>query len=235
MARNIITIPTALSSKALGQVFYPEAAKAYRQTGRLDKITWQTFLYSCQITLFPAILTAAAAGPILPVLLGSRWDGIAIYILFLLPVTLVNAVETQIGLGFIFNILNQQYKILLGNILLFAFRIIPLTVCVLLKCSEHLTVLLFSLWGASAYAILLARIFSVVSIPIVKAFGTWAKYCLIAFLCIFPILGAMQSDNLSIIISSLILSTLLYTIIGWFRFLTNEQRSLIVSKMPKYK
>jgi len=235
MARKIIMIPTTISSNALGQVFYPKAAKEYRQTGRLDKITWQTFLFSSQLTLYPAVLTAAIAGSILPLLLGSRWNGIAVYIILLLPVTLVNAVETQIGFGFIFNILNQQYKILVGNILLFACRIIPLMACVLLNCSEHLTILLFSLGGATGYAILLVWIFTVVSIPIARAFGTWAKYCLIAFFCIFPILGATQSENLSIIISSLVLSTLLYTIIGWFKFLTDEQRSLIVSKIPRYK
>ena len=233
MARNIITIPTTLSGQALGQVFYPKAAEEYRNTGSLERITWQTFVYSCQLTLFPAIFTAAAAGFVLPLLLGPKWSGVTPFIVLLLPMVLLNAVQTQIGIGFIFSILNQQYKILIGNVLLFIFRISPLFICIFLKCSEYLTILSYSLGGAIGYALLLSWIFISTSISVTKAFYTWAKYCLIAALCVLPVLGAALIDQIFVMLSSLVISTIIYSIIVWFEFLNYEQRSLIVSRICK--
>lgn len=232
IARNIITIPTNLSGQALGQVFYPKAAEEYRNTGSLTKITWQTFVYSCQLTLFPAIFTVAAAGFVLPILFGPRWAGIAPFLLLLLPMVLLNAVQTQIGIGYIFSILSEQYKILFGNILLFVFRLSPLVICLFLKSSVYLTVLAYSVGGAIGYGLLLAWIFIVTSISVTKAFYTWVKYCIIAALCILPFWGTtLLSSYILLLILSLIISPTTYCIIAWFNFLNSAQRSLVKSKI----
>lgn len=232
MARNIITIPTGLSGRALGQVFYPQAAKEYKKTGNLTGITWKTFVYSCQLTLFPAIFTAAAASFVLPLLLGLKWHGVAPFLVLLLPMVLLNAVQTQIGIKFIFSILNQQYKILIGNALLFVFRISPLVICMSLMWSEYPTISAYSIGGAMGYAFLLGWIFKSTSIPITKAFYTWVKYCLIATLCVLPVLGAATlSSQAFVLLSALAMSTISYSIIAWVKFLNYEQRSLIVSKI----
>jgi len=232
MARNIITIPTNLSGKALGQVFYPKAAEEYRNTGSLTEITWRTFVYSCQLTLFPAIFTAAAAGFVLPLLLGPRWAGVTPFLLLLLPMVLLNAVQTQIGIGFIFSILSQQYKILIGNVLLFVFRISPLLICIFLKCSEYLTILSYSVGGAIGYGLLLAWIFIATSISVTTAFYTWARYCFIAALCVLPVLGAtLLSSQILLLMSSLVITTTIYCIIVLFNFMNGAQRSLVKSKI----
>jgi len=233
MARNIITIPTSLSGRALGQVFYPKAAKEYKNTGSLTGITWTTFVYSCQLTLFPAIFTAAAASFVLPLLLGPKWCGVAPFLVLLLPMVLLNAVQTQIGIRFIFNILNQQYKILIGNVLLFVFRISPLIICMSLMWSEYLTVFAYSIGGAIGYAFLLGWIFISTSISVIKAFYTWVKYCLIAALCVLPVLGATLSSQAFVLLSALAISTISYSIIAWVKFLNYEQRSLVISKIYK--
>ena len=232
MARNIITIPTSLSGRALGQVFYPKAAETYRKIGNISEITWRTFLYSCQLTLFPAIFTAAAAGSILPVLLGPKWDGVAPFLVLLLPMVLLNAVQTQIGIGFIFSILRQQYKILIGNLLLFLFRISPLIICMILKSSKYLTVLSYSIGGSIGYCLLLVWIFISTSISVKKAFFTWVKYCLIASLSVSPIGGAiLLGSQIDLLILSLAISVIIYIIVAWLKFLNVSQRSHIKSKI----
>ena len=233
MARNIITIPTSLSGRALGQVFYPRAALNYRETGSIKKITWQTFLYSCQLVLFPAIFTAAVASFVLPVLLGHKWDGVATFIVLLLPLVLINAVQTQIGIGFVFSILNQQYKILIGNMLLFICRILPLVVFLIIVRSPHLTILAYSVGSAVGYAILLAWIFTSTSIQISKAFYTWVKYCLISGLCVLPIVGAKLKGGVILLTFSLTTSIIIYGFIAWFTFLNIEQRSLVIYKIKE--
>jgi len=232
MARNIITIPTNLSGQALGQVFYPKAAETYRNTGSLSEITWRAFVYSCQLTLFPAIFTAAAAGFVLPVLLGPKWTGVAPFLLLLLPMVLLNAVQTQIGIGFIFSILSQQYKILIGNLLLFLFRISPLLICMLLKSSKYLTVLSYSVGGSIGYCLLLVWICISTSISVKTAFYTWVKYCFIATFSVLPIFGAiLLSNQIILLVLSLFMSIIIYCIIAWLKFLNSAQRSWIRSKL----
>lgn len=231
MARNIILIPVQLSGQALGQVFYPNAAKEYLETKRLDKITWRTFLYSCQMTLFPAIFIAAAANFILPVLLGTKWQGITPYIILLLPVILLRTVQTQIGIGFIFSILNQNNKIFIGNVLLFVCCISPLILCLSLKPSSFVTIFSYSIGSAIGYGILLAWIFVTVNINLGKAFFTWIKYCLLSGACVLPIVLSILNDNIILVSFYLTISVLLYSTIAWIKFLNQVQRNLIMSKI----
>lgn len=233
MARNIITIPTSLSGKALGQVFYPKAAKEYRDSGSFNKITWQTFVYSCQLTLFPALFTAAIAGFILPILLGPKWDGLVPFVLLLLPMVLLNAVQTQIGIGFIFSILNKQYKILIGNILLFTVSILPLAVCIITSQSAYVSVFMLSMGRAAGYAYLLGWIFMSLSISIHRALYTWLKYFFISLLCVMPIIGAVWlPNNFTLLIwLSIFLSMIVYGLFAWFLFLNHEQREYVLLKI----
>jgi len=231
MARNIILIPVQLSGGALGQVFYPNAAKEYLETKRLDKITWQTFLYSCQVALFPAIFIATAANFILPVLLGAKWQGITPYIILLLPLVLLRAVQTQIGIGFIFSILNQNNKIFIGNILLFVCCISPLVLCLSLKSSSYVTIFSYSIGSAIGYGILLIWIFVAVDISLGKAFFTWFKCCLLSGACVLPIVLSILNDSIILVSFYLTISVLLYSMIAWIKFLNQVQRNLIVSKM----
>lgn len=233
MARNIITIPTSLSGRALGQVFYPKAAKEYRDSGSFNKITWQTFVYSCQLTLFPALFTAAIAGFILPILLGPRWDGLVPFVLLLLPMVLLNAVQTQIGIGFIFSILKEQYKILIGNILLFTVSILPLIICIITLQSAYVSVFMLSMGRAAGYAYLLGWIFMSLSISIHRALYTWIKYFLISLLCVMPIIGAvwLLNDFILLIWLSILLSMIAYGLFAWFLFLNHEQRAYVMLKI----
>jgi len=231
MARSIITIPVNLSGQALGQVFYPRAAQEYRQHGTLDRITWQTFIFSCQLTIYPAVFTAVVGGFIFPLLLGSTWAGIGPYIILLLPMILLNAVQTQIGIGFIFNILHQQYKVLIGNIILFFVRIIPLAIALIWISSPHMTIGIYSLASAIGYAILLIWIFVAVSVPVIKAFMSWLGYCLISALCTMPLLLVYLTPNLPVFFLCMTLSLLLYGGIAWTRFLTPTHRALLLVKM----
>lgn len=230
MALSIISIPTTLSGRALGQVFYPKAAKEYREGRGLGKITWQTFVYSCQLALFPLFFIAASAGFILPTILGSKWNGVAPYIVLLLPMVLINALETQIGIGFIFSILNQQFKILTGNLLLFVCRLLPLLVFVLVIPSPYVTVFAYSVGSAIGYTILLIWILVSVRVSLKKAFYTLAKYCLISALCVLPIFLSVLNDQMVLLLLYLFISALLYGLITWFKFLNPEQRSSIISQ-----
>jgi O-antigen/teichoic acid export membrane protein len=237
MARNIITIPTSLSGKALGQVFYPKAAKEYRDTGSFNKITWQTFVYSCQLTLFPALFTAAIAGFILPILLGPKWDGIVPFILLLLPMVLLNAVQTQIGIGYVFSILKKQYKILIGNILLFTFSTLPLIFCIITSQSAYVSVFMLSIGKATGYAFLLVWIFTSLSISIHRALFTWLKYFLISLVCVMPIIGAvwLLKNFILLIWLSIVISMIAYGLFAWFMFLSLEQRAFVMLKIyPKF-
>ncbi len=239
MARNIIYIPTTLSGQALGQVFYPKAAQAYREGKGLQDITWQTFVYSCQLALFPAFLITATAGFVLPLLLGSKWSGVSLYLFLILPMVLLNAVQTQIGIGFIFSILNQHYKILFGNALLFVSRFLPILLSSLYIDSPFAAVSCYALGGALSYAILLYWIFISVAISPVKAFYTWLKYCSISVICILPIGLVVFYNGIVFAILCTVLSIFLYGGIGWFKFLTIQQRSFIISgcckRLPFFK
>jgi len=231
MARNIMMIPATLSGQALGQVFYPKAAKEYREGRGLQGITWRTFLSSCQLTLFPTIFIVSAAGFVLPILLGSKWSGIAIYTVLLLPMVLLNGIQTQIGIGFIFNILNQESKVLLGNGLLFLFRIGPLIVSLFIaEFHVYATVLIYSIGSAAGYAFLLVWIFLTTSISLRKAGSSLLKYLTLAVLCIWPLLLSVLSDKPLFLLFCLFLSGLMYGLVVWFEFLNDDRRSSIIEK-----
>ncbi len=234
MARSIIYIPTQLSGQALGQVFYPKASKAYREGKGLKDITWRTFIYSCQMALYPSLLIGTSAWFVLPLILGPKWSGIGLYCLLILPMVLFNAVQTQIGIGFIFSIINQQHKILIGNIGLFIGRFLPLLICVILFASPYIAVFAHSMGGAVIYILLLVWVFITVSINPVEAFYVWLKYTLISLMCVAPIgLSIILPHNVILLSFSLTLSIILYASIGWFQFLSAKQRSIILNEMHK--
>ena len=231
MARNIITMPAMFSGQALGQVFYPKAAKEYREGRGLKQITWQTFVYSCQLTIFPTLFIASAAEFVLPILLGPKWNGVSLYILLLLPMVLLNAIQTQIGVGFIFNILSQLPKIVLGNALLFLFRIGPLVLCLfILSTRASVTLLAYSIGSAIGYMFLLGWIFKTTSIPLPRAFWAWTKHLGLAGICLSPMLLASVGDGPALLLTALSLSAFLYVCVAWFFFLTEEQRASLVRR-----
>lgn len=233
MARTIIYIPTSLSGQALGQVFYPQAAQMHREGRGLKDVTWGTFVYSCQLALFPALLIAVSAPIILPLILGSKWIGIAPYCLLILPMVLFNAVQTQIGIGFIFSILDQQYKIVIGNIVLFAGRFLPMLLILFFTSSPYIVVLFHSLGGALAYAFLLYWIFVTVSISPMKAFYVWFYHLLLSLVSVIPIMTSFFYGGFVVKIVSLMFSILIFTAIGWHRFLTERQKSIIILDIKK--
>lgn len=236
MARNIIMIPASLSGQALGQVFYPKAAKEYREGRGLQQITWDAFRFSCQLTLFPTLLIVAAAGFVLPLVLGRQWDGVALYIVLLLPMVLLSAIETQIGIGFIFNILNQQPKILWGNLLLFVCRIGPFVFCLfLVSVSVYWTILSYSIGGALGYAILLVWILGATSNSVERAVGTWVRYFLLACLCVSPLLLYSWHESWPLLGVALAAAVLLYGGSVWFLFLNAQQRAALMEKVGRFR
>jgi O-antigen/teichoic acid export membrane protein len=231
MARNIITIPANLSSRSLGQVFYPKAAQEYREGHGLEKITWQTFIYSCRLTIFPTIFIASAAGFVLPFLLGQKWSGVAIYTILLLPMVLLNAIQTQIGVGFIFNILNEPSKILWGNLFLFLSRIGPLAfILFFMTTNPYFPVLVYSAGSGIGYAILLAWIFTATSISVYKACSEWLKHLGLALLCVSPMLLSFLTGKVLVLVLSLLFSVFFYGLVVWFFFLNHEQRGMIIAR-----
>jgi len=235
MARNIIMIPATVSSRSLGQVFYPKAAREYREGRGLKKITWQTFIYSCRLTIFPTIFIASAAGLVLPFLLGPKWNGIAIYIILLLPMVLLNAIQTQIGVGFVFNILNQPSKILWGNLFLFLSRIVPLAfVLFFMPTRPYIPILVYSVGSGIGYAILLAWIFIATSISIRRAFSEWLKHLGLAIACVLPMLLSFLCDNRLVLGFLLSCSVLLYGLVIWFVFLDREHQAVIIARRIKW-
>jgi O-antigen/teichoic acid export membrane protein len=227
-ARNIIFLPTTLSGQALGQVYYPKAAQMHREGKGLKDITWQTFVYGCQLAIYPAVLIAASASTILPVLFGAKWNGVASYCMLILPMVLFNAVQTQIGIGYVFSILNQQPKILIGNILLFIGRIVPMSFLLFLAPSPYLATLFHSVGGSISYAILLSWVFAAVSISQSRAYLTWLRYCAISAGCSLPVLLPLIYDSPVVAGSSIILSLLIFLVIVWYRFLSKDQRSIVI-------
>lgn len=229
MARNIIYIPTILSGQALGQVFYPKAAEMYREGKGLRDITWKTFMYSCRLAIFPAFFIAATVSVLLPIVFGSKWSGIAPYCLLMLPMVLLNAVQTQIGIGYIFNILGQQHKVLIGNIALLIGRFIPMIILVLFGSSAYAVVLAHSVGGSIAYAILLIWIFLSVSISPAKAFVTWSCYCFISAICVLPVWFSLVYGRTGFSMLCVVFSVAIYTVVFWHKFLDHKERMLILA------
>jgi len=144
---------------------------------------------------------------------------------------LLNAIQTQIGIGFIFNILNQEHKILLGNLILFGCRIGPLVFSLfLISTHVYFTILTYSMGSAIGYAILLVWIFIATSISVHKALYVWLKHLLLALLCVLPMLFSFLSDKAPLLVFYLSSSILLYGFVVWFVFLNGEQRTLIIDK-----
>jgi O-antigen/teichoic acid export membrane protein len=231
MARNIVSIPATLSSRSLGQVFYPKAAREYREGQGLKTITWQTFIYSCRLTIFPTLFIVSAAGFVLPLLLGERWSGVATYMILLLPMILLSAIQTQIGVGFIFNILNQPLKILWGNVFLFVSRMVPLGfVLVFVSTHPYIPVFVYSVGSGVGYALLLVWIFMTTSISVRRAFFEWAKLFALAVVCVSPMGVSLLSKNPWVLGLLVLISILLYGIGAWFTFLTREDRKVLIAR-----
>jgi len=188
------------------------------------------------LTLFPTLLIVAAAGFVLPFVLGRQWDGVALYIVLLLPMVLLSAIETQIGIGFIFNILNQQPKILWGNLLLFLCRIGPLVFCLfVVSVSVYWTILSYSIGGAVGYAVLLVWILGATSNSVERAVGTWVRYFLLACLCVSPLLLYSWHESWPLLGVALAAAVLLYGGSVWFLFLNAQQRAALMEKVGRFR
>ncbi|MFX0132672.1 MAG: lipopolysaccharide biosynthesis protein [Candidatus Hodarchaeota archaeon] len=234
MARNIISIPTRLSSRAIGSVFYPKAATEFRLTGKIANITRQSFFYGCQFSIFPAIFIASISGFLLPQILGNNWLGITPFVLIYLPYVIINAVETQIGIGFIFSILNKHRNILIGGIMLFILHVFPVIINIALDSSIYLTLIFFSLFGSIAYFILLLWIFSTVSISAAKAFQTYLKFIIVSGICVFPIIFSYLNQNNYFSYISIFLTICLFGLSSWFFLLNTNQKQKISFYMKRF-
>jgi len=230
MAKSLIMIPTSMCSQALGQVFYPKAAKNFRDGGQLTDITWQSFNYASMFSIFPAFFMAAAGVYIIPTLLGTQWIGTAPYMLLLVPMVILKAVETQIGIGFVFSILNQFKKILRGNLILFVCRFSPFLGCLYLSSSPHIAILSFSLGSALGYAYLTGWIFQTVGISLTRAGKVFMRYCLYSAVCVLPIFLVYSNSNRILPISALLVALVAYTGVVWFLFFNQRQRSDVIKK-----
>jgi O-antigen/teichoic acid export membrane protein len=230
MAKSLIMIPTALCSQALSQVFYPKAARKHRDGAHLSVITWQSFKYGCMFSIFPAFFLAASSIFIIPMLLGGKWVGTAPYMLLLLPMVVLKAIETQIGIGFIFSILNQLEKILWGNLLLFMCRFIPFTLGLVFISSAHIIVLVYSLGGAVGYGCLLTWIFISIEISLKRAAFVFLRCCLLSGVCVLPTLLSYFDAQLSFASIYLLISISAYGFVTWFVFFDRRQRIDITTK-----
>jgi len=230
MARSLIMIPAALCSIAIGKVFYPKAADKYRQSGQLTSITWQSFQYGNMFSIFPTLFVAASSFSILPTLLGEKWLGAAPYMLLLLPMVIFKAIETQIGIGFIFSILNQIRKILLGNSFLFICRFFPFLVSLFVIPSPYWVVFVFSLGSAFGYAGLLLWIFRSVNIPLRKAGFSMLQYFIWSGVCVLPVFLTFLYQKIYFLSLCLLLSFTVYGAVVWFVFFDKNKRDDISAK-----
>jgi O-antigen/teichoic acid export membrane protein len=151
LMQRVSILPITFLGQTIGQVFYPIAAKEYRQTGTISRITREVFTRLVQIGIFPMAVLGLFGAPLFRLVFGQQWTEAGVYAQILAGWYFVSFLSLPLD---IFNLLNRQDIEFLITLITLAARIATLYVGVRLG-SPRITVALFALVSIGIVVILL--------------------------------------------------------------------------------
>lgn len=147
LAQRVMASPAGMINQAVGQVFFGHAREA-REAGEFDKYTGALHAHLSMIAA-PATAAIFVLAPYLfGVIFGDEWRVAGDYAQCLSVMIYFQFVSSP--LTNVFNILEQQKKTLVYNLLLVALRAVGILVGVWMG-SEYIAVLMFSILSALGY------------------------------------------------------------------------------------
>jgi len=144
---RILQLPMSLVGTAIGQVFFPRAARA-KHEGQLAEVVRGVYAALLDFGLLPMAVIGVAAPDIFSAILGQQWNEAGVYAQILAPWTLVWFVSSP--LLSLYNVLELQGLGLWMNALIFGSRLASLVIGGL-AASARLAIALFSGSGVLVY------------------------------------------------------------------------------------
>jgi O-antigen/teichoic acid export membrane protein len=123
LASRVGTMPITLLAQAIGQVFYPAAAKEYHQTGTVSHIVETTFKLLVQLAMFPMAVLGLFGATLFGVVFGQQWTEAGIYAQILAAWYFLSFLSVPLD---IFALVNRQDLGLFFTMLNFAGRTVSL-------------------------------------------------------------------------------------------------------------
>ena len=126
LGRNILVLPMTILGNSVAQVFYPEAATEWHETGSMAESICRTIRIISRTCVFP-IVCVAVLGPVLfETVLGEEWDEAGVYAQILSPWILIILLSSP--LSSVLVIRRRGGLLLLYNVLLVVLRPLALVV-----------------------------------------------------------------------------------------------------------
>lgn len=129
LAYNVISLPLKILRSAIGQVFFPAAAKEYQQFGSLDHIVRSVLVRLVQISVFPMVAVSLFGPELFTLIFGRQWTEAGVYAQIIVCWQMLAFLNFPLR---IFEIVNRQEADLVMNGLLTAGRIVSLLPCALM-------------------------------------------------------------------------------------------------------
>lgn len=156
MAQTILLLPASLISTSVSQVFLTKANESYKENNLpayLTKVVTKLFAISVFLALTMFILA-----PFSPYVLGDEWTDITHLIRILLPLFVGQIAISSVSMAFL--VTEKNSNELLGQIIQFLMRSLPLFVAIYLNFDFNYSILAYSigtLLGYCFYFILLVK------------------------------------------------------------------------------
>ena len=187
VAQKFLLLPLAILGTSIGQVFYPEAAAEWRETGSMSVNVHRTIRILAVTCIFP-ILAVALFGPILfATFLGPRWYQAGVYAQILSPWVLVILISSPISTVFL--IRQRASTVLAYTVVLASMRPAALASGKLLTVLASPECLSLARWPGSPLPGFVVSIFEQIA-PVASVVEKWIGGVGVGLLC-FSGVGAI--------------------------------------------
>lgn len=112
---RLVSMPVSMFGASISQVFFPEAAKEFNETGSVSKIVAKMFKVLVYMGIFPTLVLAFLGAPIFTFVFGEKWAEAGIYtqimapwyllVFTISPLSAINLIKQRQGMSLLFNVI----------------------------------------------------------------------------------------------------------------------------------
>lgn len=220
LANRVLSLPMTLVGKAIGNVFFSEAAEA-QKTGKIKFLVAQVHQKLTQIAMPPTLVLAAVGPDLFAWVFGSEWREAGIFAQLMTPMLYFQFIVSPIAI--LFNVLNRQEQSMFLQGCMLAIRCSTLFVGSLIG-DIRFTISLFALGSAVSYLAFLLWIFKLLGNNLLSIIRMSLKTLVASLLITSPlIITSFLEFKIYINIAALVLT--IFMIAMWYSALLRESWS----------
>lgn len=182
-AISLLDMPMRLLGNAVSPVFYQKAAEVYRsEKSELTRITQELYTKLLFVGVLPFCFIGVYGDLLFSIVFGDQWQVAGLYAGYMSVFYFFRLISAP--LTSIFNVLRQEKKLLIFQVVLFLSRLIAVLAGVWIVKTASGMVFLFSVASTLGYFLLILFIFKLLNVNL-------RKYVLLTFTVIFIVLAVL--------------------------------------------